>query len=58
MTKFTIGKRNESCIGELEKLANLGGSLSILGLQNIESSIDALNASLKDIKYLKDLVLE
>jgi Leucine-rich repeat (LRR) protein len=58
LTKFIIGKRSGSCIRELGKLTNLRGSLSILEIQNVESPTDALEASLRDKKYLEDLVLE
>ncbi|XP_059461984.1 putative disease resistance RPP13-like protein 1 [Corylus avellana] len=58
LTKFIVGKGSGSCIEELGKLTNLRGSLSILKLQNVESSIDALDASLRNKKYLEELVLE
>ncbi|XP_059441946.1 putative disease resistance RPP13-like protein 1 [Corylus avellana] len=58
LTKFIVGKGSGTCIGELGNFTNLQGSLSILELQNIESPTDALNASLRDKKYLKELVLE
>jgi hypothetical protein len=58
LTKFIVGKGSGSCIGELGKLVNLGGSLSILELQNVESPTDALNASLKEKNHLEELVLE
>jgi Leucine-rich repeat (LRR) protein len=58
LTKFINGKRSGSCIRELGKLTNLWGSLSILEIQNVESPTDALQASLRDKKYLEDLVLE
>jgi Leucine-rich repeat (LRR) protein len=58
LTKFIIGKRNGSCIRELGKLTNLRGSLSISEIQNVKSPTDALEASLRDKRYLKDLVLE
>jgi hypothetical protein len=58
LTTFIVGKGSGLCIGELGKLTNLRGSLSILELQNVESSTDVLNAtSLRDRKYLEELVL-
>jgi hypothetical protein len=58
LTKFIVGKGSGLCIGELKKLTNLRGSLSILKLQNVESPTDVLNAtSLRDRKYLEKLVL-
>jgi Leucine-rich repeat (LRR) protein len=59
LTKFIVGKGSGLCIGDLEKLTNPCGWLSILELQNVESATDVLNAtSLRDKKYLKQLVLE
>jgi Leucine-rich repeat (LRR) protein len=58
LTKFIVGKGSGLCFGELKKLTNLRGSLSILELQNVESPTDVLNAtSLRDRKYLEKLVL-
>jgi Leucine-rich repeat (LRR) protein len=58
LTKFIVSKGSGLCIGELKKLTNLRGSLSILELQNVESPTDVLNAtSLRDRKYLEELVL-
>ncbi|KAF5445890.1 hypothetical protein F2P56_031565 [Juglans regia] len=58
LTKFVINKYNGSSIGELGKLINLRGNLSILELQNVKSHVDALDACLKDRKYIEELVLE
>jgi hypothetical protein len=59
LTKFIVGKGSGLCIGELKKLTNLRGSLSILELQNVESPTDVLNATiLRDKKYLQELVLK
>jgi hypothetical protein len=58
LTKFIVSKRSGASIEELGNLANLRGKLSILELQNIVSSMDALKACLKDRKYLEELVLE
>ncbi|KAG2671649.1 hypothetical protein I3760_13G005900 [Carya illinoinensis] len=58
LTKFVINKYNGSSIGELGKLINLRGTLSILELQIVKSHVDALNACLKDRKYIEELVLE
>jgi Leucine-rich repeat (LRR) protein len=58
LNKFIVGKGSGLCIGELGKLTNIRGSLSIFELQNIESSTNVLNAtSLRDKKYLEELVL-
>ncbi|XP_059435025.1 putative disease resistance RPP13-like protein 1 [Corylus avellana] len=58
LTTFIIGKTSGSCIGELRKLTNLRGKLAIMNLQNVVSSMDALDACLKEKKHIKDLVLE
>ncbi|KAF5471266.1 hypothetical protein F2P56_011711 [Juglans regia] len=46
-----------SSIGELGKLEDIGGNLSITKLQNVKSHADALDARLKDKKHLEDLML-
>ncbi|XP_062173778.1 putative disease resistance protein At3g14460 [Alnus glutinosa] len=58
LSKFIISKDSGACIGELGKLANLRGRLSLLELQNVVSHTDALKACLNDRKYLEELVLE
>uniref|UniRef100_A0A2N9I6B0 Disease resistance RPP13-like protein 1 n=1 Tax=Fagus sylvatica TaxID=28930 RepID=A0A2N9I6B0_FAGSY len=56
LTTFIVSKN--SGLGELGKLSNLRKTLSIMGLQNVVSPTDALNASLKDKRYLEELVME
>ncbi|KAB1224834.1 putative disease resistance RPP13-like protein 1 [Morella rubra] len=58
LTKFIVGEHNGSRIEELGKLANLRGSLEISELQNVASPRDASNASMKDKRHLKKLVLD
>lgn len=58
MTKFIVGKHNGSRIGELGRLLELKGKLSIWDLQNVESVNDALDANLKDRDYLEELVFQ
>ncbi|KAB1220923.1 putative disease resistance RPP13-like protein 1 [Morella rubra] len=58
LTRFIVSRNSGSCIGELGKLANLGGKLSISELQNVVSPTDALDARLKEKKYLEELELE
>ncbi|KAB1227262.1 putative disease resistance RPP13-like protein 1 [Morella rubra] len=58
LTKFIVSKRGGSSVGELGKLANLRGRLSISGLQNVVSAADALDAGLKNMQYLEELELE
>ncbi|GLT54053.1 hypothetical protein SLA2020_272850 [Shorea laevis] len=57
LTKFVVGKHSGSGIEELWKLTNLRwrGSLSILDLQNFETSTDM--KYLRDSKYLEELEL-
>lgn len=54
LTKFIIGEHDASCT-ELGKLKNLRGTLCISELQNV---VFPMHASLKDNKYLEELVLE
>ncbi|KAG6628438.1 hypothetical protein CIPAW_14G013300 [Carya illinoinensis] len=60
LSKFIVSKHDSgsSNIGELEKLIDLRGKLLIQKLQNVRSANDALDASLKDKRYLEELVLE
>ncbi|KAG7945986.1 hypothetical protein I3843_14G015200 [Carya illinoinensis] len=60
LSKFIISKHDNgsSNIGELGKLINLRGKLLIQELQNVRSAEDALDARLKDKRYLEKLVLE
>ncbi|KAB1227602.1 putative disease resistance RPP13-like protein 1 [Morella rubra] len=59
LPKFIVSKHrgSGSGLGELGKLANLRGALSIWELQNVESPQDALDANLKNKKYLQELAL-
>ncbi|KAG6632452.1 putative disease resistance protein At3g14460 [Carya illinoinensis] len=58
LTKFIISAQSGAGIGELGKLANLGGKLLISNLQNVVSPVDALVASLNDKMYMEELTLE
>ncbi|KAG6628434.1 putative disease resistance RPP13-like protein 1 [Carya illinoinensis] len=60
LSKFIVSERDNgsSNIGELGKLINLRGNLLIQKLQNVRSANDALNANLKDKRYLEELVLK
>ncbi|XP_040995107.1 putative disease resistance protein At3g14460 [Juglans microcarpa x Juglans regia] len=58
LTTFVVGKDGGSCIGELGKLENLRGKLSILELQNITSGKDAWDASLKSMENIEKLELK
>ncbi|KAB1225554.1 hypothetical protein CJ030_MR1G002463 [Morella rubra] len=59
LPKFIVSKHrgSGSDLGELGKLANLRGALSLWELQNVESPQDALDANLKNRKYLPELAL-
>ncbi|XP_042959233.1 putative disease resistance RPP13-like protein 1 [Carya illinoinensis] len=60
LSKFVVSKHDSgpSNIGELGKLINLRGKILIQQLQNVRLADDALNASLKDKRYLEELVLQ
>ncbi|XP_042959238.1 putative disease resistance RPP13-like protein 1 [Carya illinoinensis] len=60
LSKFIVNKHDSgsSNIGELGNLINLRGNLLIQELQNIRSAKDALDARLKDKRYLEELVLK
>ncbi|KAB1224940.1 putative disease resistance RPP13-like protein 1 [Morella rubra] len=58
LSTFIVGKENGVKIGELGKLPNLRGTLSIKKLKNVVNAKDAFEARLKDKKYLEDLSLE
>ncbi|KAG2669020.1 hypothetical protein I3760_14G015400 [Carya illinoinensis] len=60
LSKFIVSKHDNgsSNIGELGNLINLRGELLIQQLQNVRSAKDALDAKLKDKRYLEGLVLE
>ncbi|KAL7262841.1 hypothetical protein ACSBR1_001077 [Camellia fascicularis] len=57
LTAFVVGKCSGSSINELKEFHHLRGSLSISCLQNITSCTDAMEAKLKEKKFLKTLVL-
>ncbi|XP_028054933.1 putative disease resistance RPP13-like protein 1 [Camellia sinensis] len=57
LTAFVVGKCSGSGINELKEFHHLSGSLSISCLQNITSSMDAMEAKLKEKKLLETLVL-
>ncbi|EOY17586.1 LRR and NB-ARC domains-containing disease resistance protein [Theobroma cacao] len=57
LTTFVVGKHSGSSISELGELQHLHGTLSILNLQNVGCSGDALEANLKGKKKLQKLVL-
>ncbi|KAG2669023.1 hypothetical protein I3760_14G015500 [Carya illinoinensis] len=60
LSRFIVSKHDNgsSNIGELGNLINLRGNLIIQQLQNVRSAKDALDARLKDKRYLEELVLE
>ena len=57
LTDFIVGRKNGSRIGELRKLSDIQGRLKISKLHNVESGGDAMEANLKDKRYLDELVL-
>ncbi|XP_028802564.1 putative disease resistance RPP13-like protein 1 [Neltuma alba] len=57
LTSFEVGKCNELNIKQLGEL-NLQGELSIYELQNVVHGMDALQANLKEKRYLEELCFE
>ena len=57
LSNFIVGQNSGSGIGELKELSNLKGTLEISKLQNVKCSRDAMEANLKDKRYLDELVL-
>ncbi|XP_034919404.2 putative disease resistance protein RGA4 [Populus alba] len=57
LTLFIVGKEDGRFIGELEKLNNLAGELSITDLDNVKNSTDARTANLKLKASLLSLTL-
>nr|TKS10255.1 putative disease resistance protein RGA1 [Populus alba] len=57
LTLFIVGKEDGRFIGELEKLNNLSGELSITDLHNVKNSTDARTANLKLKAALLSLTL-
>jgi hypothetical protein len=58
LTKFIVSKHGGYGIEELGKLTNLRGSLPIFELQNVETCTDTKDGCLRDLKHLKELVME
>ncbi|XP_028802648.1 putative disease resistance protein RGA4 [Neltuma alba] len=57
LTSFKVGKCNELNIRQLGEL-NLHGELSIYELQNVVHGMDALQANLKEKRYLEEVHFE
>ncbi|KAL9381420.1 hypothetical protein Peur_027077 [Populus x canadensis] len=57
LTLFIVGKEDGRSIGELERLNNLAGELSITDLDNVKNSTDARTANLKLKAALLSLTL-
>nr|POE84069.1 putative disease resistance rpp13-like protein 1 [Quercus suber] len=58
LTSFVVGEHSGSSIRELGELQHLSRILSILNLQEIDCARDAMEAKLKDKKFLSELVLQ
>lgn len=58
LSNFIVGQRSGCRIGELRGLSEIRGRLHISELQNVVCGMDALEANLKDKKYVDELVLE
>ncbi|KAK7401325.1 hypothetical protein VNO78_12716 [Psophocarpus tetragonolobus] len=57
LTCFFIDKHNGFAVKELRNLNHLGGTISLLKLENVTDSADAVEANMKDKKHLQGLVL-
>ncbi|KAF7137296.1 hypothetical protein RHSIM_Rhsim07G0060600 [Rhododendron simsii] len=58
LTAFVVGKCSGSGINELKELHSLHGAITIVGLENVTSGNNALEAKLKEKKHLEKLALE
>ncbi|KAK3415396.1 hypothetical protein EUGRSUZ_H01018 [Eucalyptus grandis] len=58
LTNFVVAKNSGTMIRDLGELGNLMGTLSIQGLQNVDSYRDAEIVNLQGKRYLKKSVLE
>ena len=58
LSRFIVGQTSGRRIGELRGFSEIRGRLHISELQNVVCGMDALEANLKDKKYVDDLVLE
>ena len=58
LSNFIVGRKNRSGIEGLKGLSNLKGTLQILKLRNVKCGRDAMEANLKDKRYINELVLK
>ncbi|KAK3415406.1 hypothetical protein EUGRSUZ_H01029 [Eucalyptus grandis] len=58
LTNFVVAKNDGTRVRELGELGDLMGTLSIQGLQNVDSYRDAETVNLREKRYLKKLVLQ
>ncbi|KAK3415409.1 hypothetical protein EUGRSUZ_H01033 [Eucalyptus grandis] len=58
LTNFVVAENGETRVREIGELGNLMGTLSVQGLQNVDSYRDAEIVNLREKRYLKKLVLE
>ncbi|KAG5531054.1 hypothetical protein RHGRI_025869 [Rhododendron griersonianum] len=58
LTAFVVGRCSGLGINELGEFHYLRGTISILGLQNVKSGNDALEAKMSEKKYLEKLALK
>ncbi|XP_022764398.1 putative disease resistance RPP13-like protein 1 isoform X2 [Durio zibethinus] len=58
LSTFVVSRYWGSRISELKKLSLLCGTLTILGLQKVSQTEEASEASLKDKKYLRELIFQ
>ena len=58
LSTFMVGHGDRSSIGKLRELPYISGKLQIAGLQHVLGFRDALEANLKDKRYLDELLLQ
>ncbi|RVW92972.1 putative disease resistance RPP13-like protein 1 [Vitis vinifera] len=58
LSKYIVGKNDNSRIRELKNLQDLRGKLSISGLHNVVNSQDAMHAKLEEKHNIEELTME
>ncbi|KAJ7949849.1 Disease resistance protein [Quillaja saponaria] len=58
LTYFKVGKCSGFDVKQLGQLNQLGGSVSIIGLQNVIDRMDGIAANLKEKEYIEELELQ
>ena len=58
LSDFIVGLKSGTRIEELKELSDLKGIFTISNLQNVKCGRDAMEANLKDKRYIDELVLK